>query len=138
MLAGHFAGRYAGKLKGPQPEFSGDARTYLVSRNWPGNVRELMHLVEGGVVSCENDVIRVEDLVRDEDPAFASGLREEAGGAPGQGTDKLAAVERKVILHALHGTNWKISGADSAAAWLGIGAQRLRSRMRVHGLKRPT
>lgn len=92
MLAGHFAGRYAGKLKRPQPEFSGDARTYLVSRNWPGNVRELMHLVEGGVVSCENDVIRVEDLVRDEDPAFASGLREEAGGAPGQGTDKLAAV----------------------------------------------
>ena len=153
LLAEHFAGRYAGKLKRPQPEFSGDARKYLTSRDWPGNVRELMHLVEGSVVSCENGVIQVEDLVRD-DHAPASGSGEEAGAEAGedpdslaallaalleesgQGADKLAAIERKVILHALKAAKGKVSGAGGAADRLGMKVQRLRSRMRVHKLKR--
>ena len=45
--------------------------------------------------------------------------------------------EKQLIIAALQATKGRIYGARGAARLLGMHPERLRSRMRVHGLQRP-
>ena len=45
--------------------------------------------------------------------------------------------EKQRILAALRATNWRIYGPRGAARLLGMGPEKLRYRMRKHGLQRP-
>ena len=49
----------------------------------------------------------------------------------------LPEAEKRQILAALEVTNWRIYGPRGAARLLGIGPEKLRYRMRKHGLQRP-
>ena len=50
----------------------------------------------------------------------------------GEGLD-----EKQQLVEALQATNWMIYGERGAARLLGMNPERLRSRMRVYGLRRP-
>jgi transcriptional regulator with GAF, ATPase, and Fis domain len=48
-----------------------------------------------------------------------------------------AQVQREAILHALERTGWKVSGAQGAAAALGLKPTTLESKMKKLGIRRP-
>ena len=126
LLAEHFACQYAQELQRPVPSLSAEVMAHLQRYPWPGNVRELEHLIQRAVVLCQNDVIEVADVPL-EPPAFTSPI-EQAGEIK---------TEKQQIVEALQATGGRIYGERGAAHLLGMNPERLRSRMRVHGLQRP-
>ena len=94
-------------------------------------MRELEHLIHRAVLLCEGGVIRVGDLLlpsvarRDGDAVLPT-------PAASEGLD-----EKQQLVEALQATNWMIYGERGAARLLGMNPEKLRSRMRVYGLRRP-
>ena len=130
-LAAHFAERYAQHLRRPAPTLDDGVVAHLQGYAWPGNVRELEHLIHRAVLLCEGGVIRVGDLLL---PSVARHSRDAVPPAlaAGEGLD-----EKQQLVEALQATNWMIYGERGAAHLLGMNPERLRSRMRYYGLRRP-
>ena len=126
LLAERFACQYAQKLRRPVPSLSTEVMAHLQRHTWPGNVRELEHLIQRAVVLCQNGVIEVTDVPL-ELPGFTSPLEQ---------TGEIK-TEKQQIAEALQATGGRIYGERGAAHLLGMNPERLRSRMRVHGLQRP-
>ena len=132
VLAAHFAAEYSRQLPGPVPALSEEALGYLQEHSWPGNVRELQHLIRRAVMLCEGEILEVAHVslpVEDEGPG---------GPGPVSPSDQTCEEgdEKLQILKALQATKGRIYGAKGAAKLLGMNPERLRSRMRVYGLKR--
>jgi len=129
-LLRHFAQRAARRLgrrlDGIAPSFIERARGY----DWPGNIRALENLIERALIGCGDPCLDASHLLQP--PAAAA----EAPGATAVDGVTLEAVERGHILRALEAVNWKIEGADGAAARLGLNASTLRGRLRKHGIRR--
>ena len=129
-LLRHFAQRASRRLgrrlDSIAPAFIELARGY----DWPGNIRELENLIERALIVCGDPCLDASHLLQPPAPAAAE--------APGATADvvTLNAVERGHILRALEAVNWKIEGADGAAARLGLNASTLRGRLRKHGIRR--
>lgn len=121
-LAAHFAAEYAGQLSSPVPALSEEALGYLQQRSWPGNVRQLQHLMQRAVMLCEGETIEV---------THVSLTAEEEKGEPAP-----QRPEKERIMEALEATKGRIYGEHGAAKLLGMNPERLRSRMRSHGLVR--
>ena len=130
-LAAHFAERYAQHLRRPVPTIDEGVVGHLQAYTWPGNVRELEHLIHRAVLLCEGGVIRVGDLLL---PSVGRRVEEAVQPAPaaGEGLD-----EKQQLVEALQATNWMIYGERGAARLLGMNPEKLRSRMRYYGLRRP-
>ena len=131
-LAAHFAERYAQHLQRPVPTLDEGVVAHLQGYSWPGNVRELEHLIHRAVLLCEGDgVIRVGDLLL---PSVGRRAGEAVPPAPaaGEGLD-----EKQQLVEALQATNWMIYGERGAARLLGMSPEKLRYRMRKHGVRRP-
>ena len=132
VLTAHFAAEYSRQLPGPVPTLSEEALGYLQEHSWPGNVRELQHLIRRAVMLCEGETLEV---------AHVSLPVEDGGpGGPGSPSPSDQACdegdEKLQILKALQATKGRIYGTKGAAKLLGMNPERLRSRMRVYGLKR--
>ncbi len=127
QLARYFAARYARHLGRPVPQIRPEGMARLQAHSWPGNVRELQRLVEGAVVLCQGAPISVEDF-----PPLG---QEEVSAADFLPLEK---HERDYLLKALEATGWVIYGGKGAARLLDIPPERLRSRMRKCGLRRPS
>ncbi len=99
----------------------------LQAYHWPGNVRELEHAIQRAVIVCQNSRIEVADIgfISSSTPVF---------------TDRevvpLDEFERRYILEVLKTTNWRITGAQGAAALLGLPPSTLYGKMRKLGIKR--
>ena len=119
-LAAHFAAEYARQLASPVPTLSEEALGYLRQRSWPGNVRQLQHLMRRAVMLCEGEIMEV---------THVSLTAEEEKGEPQR-------AEKEQIMEALEATKGRIYGEHGAARLLGMNPERLRSRMRSHGLVR--
>ena len=130
-LAAHFAERYAQHLRRSVPTIDDGVIAHLQGYSWPGNVRELEHLIHRAVLLCEGGVIRAGDLLL---PSVGRRDGEVVPLAPAadEGLD-----EKQQLVEALQATNWMIYGERGAASLLGMNPERLRSRMRYYGLRRP-
>ena len=135
-LAAHFVERYAQHLRRPVPTIGDGVITHLQAYSWPGNVRELEHLIQRAVLLCKGGAIRVNDL-----PFLPVGQRTGDTDArksfsplaqPAEGEE-----EKQQLLAALQAANWIIYGDWGAARLLGMNPERLRSRMRKYGLRKP-
>ena len=135
-LAAHFAERYAQHLQRPVPTIDDGVVAHLQAYSWPGNVRELEHLIQRAVLLCKDGVIRAADL-----PFLPTGQRAGDPDArkpfspltqPAEGEE-----EKQQLLAALQAANWIIYGDWGAARLLGMNPERLRSRMRKYGLRKP-
>ena len=132
LLAAHFASRCAEQLGRPTPVLGEEVVAHLQQYAWPGNVRELEHIVQQAVVLGNRDVIQVADVpLQAAETELALPVEQDFDG------DAEDEDEKQRILAALQATNWRIYGPRGAARLLDIGPEKLRYRMRKHGLQRP-
>ena len=133
-LAAHFAAECARQLQRPAPALSEEALGYLQDHSWPGNVRELEHLMRRAVMLCEGEVLEAVHMAL---PAAGEGAGEAESATPSaEALDALQTSEKQKILQALRATRGRIYGEQGAARLLGMNPERLRSRMRVYGLRK--
>jgi Nif-specific regulatory protein len=109
------------------------ARTLLLRYAWPGNVRQLRHVIEGACALVPSGEQVDEAQLRMQLPD----LSPEDTRATAEGTLQEASVqfEREMLESVLRRNEWNIT---HAAKELGISRQHLHSRIRTHGLRRPS
>jgi two-component system response regulator AtoC len=130
-LVQHFFRKSQEKNNRPDLMLSAGLLPYFAQYRWPGNVRELENILERIVVLARGD-ITIEDL-----PQF---LRQEKPGADALKIDlpahgiSLEAVEKELILKALHKCDWN---QTRAAHYLDISRKTLIYRIERHGIQEP-
>lgn len=90
----------------------------LQNYHWPGNVRELENVLERAVINSSDSKLHLADDLGKSYKHLSKNLK------------TLEAIERDYIVGVLEQTNWKVSGANSAAEILGLNRSTLRARMR--------
>ena len=136
LLVQYFLERSARHLNRGVPDLDAGVMAALQGYRWPGNIRELEHLIQRALLVCSDGRIRLADLA--ELGGTTRGEREGEGTPPGGSpTLGLDEAERQHIVRALEATNWTIYGEQGAARLLDVHPEKLRSRMRKHGIARP-
>jgi PAS domain S-box-containing protein len=143
LLAHFFAARHAARIGKRIDGISESTLARLSGYEWPGNVRELDNVIERAVILATGFWLEVppeavgRGYAASSFPGVRSPLPPEAAGArPSADSDSLDASQRRHIESVLAQTDWRIEGADGAAARLGLAASTLRSRMKKLGIRR--
>jgi transcriptional regulator with GAF, ATPase, and Fis domain len=140
LLAAHFLGQTARRLKVPLPKLTQAHLVQLRNYDWPGNVREMQNLIERALILAQRGPLRF-DLppAESEAPVAGTRTRVDAGASEVQIlTDpELRLRERANIRAALIKSGWRIHGPGGAAELLRINPSTLVSRIRKLGLKKP-
>jgi DNA-binding NtrC family response regulator len=63
LLVHHFFEKYSKLNRKEIREIEPKAMSMLMAREWPGNVRQLENVIERGVILCQSERIRLEDLM---------------------------------------------------------------------------
>ena len=117
LIAEHYVRHYASKLGKRITGLSPRALLALEAYPWPGNVRELQNVVERAVILASGELLQPADL---ELPGVSAST-----SAAGESSEEKACIEE-----ALRATRGRVSGADGAAARLGVAASTLEARIR--------
>ena len=125
LLALYFMERMAAHLDKEVSRLDEGAVSALQRYGWPGNVRELEHALQRAVIVCRGSTVRAADI----------GLESGMGLSSGE-VVPLEEFERRYIREVLERAGWVISGAQGAAALLGVNPSTLRGRMRKLGIQR--
>jgi PAS domain S-box-containing protein len=136
LLAEIFAQRCARKMGRAVAPLSADGKLRLSAYDWPGNVRELANVMERAVITARDGRLDLDRAMPESSPR--SGAPAAADGDPARirTVDELAALERENLRRALETAQWKVAGANGAAALLGMKPSTLASRMKALGLER--
>jgi formate hydrogenlyase transcriptional activator len=128
-LVQHFTHKFARRMGRLIESIPTEAMEALVEYPWPGNVRELENFIERAVILSSADSLQVPmgELKTTVPPSNGSPLA----------ASTLADSEREHILDALRETNWVVSGANGAAARLGVKRSNLQWKMKKLGIFRP-
>ncbi len=62
LFIDHFLNQYSLKYKKPNLSISQEAKTVLSNHSWPGNIREMQHIMERGVIMCNESEIQEADF----------------------------------------------------------------------------
>ncbi len=131
-LAEYFKARMAAHLGKDIAPLTIAVIEVLQACDWPGNVRELEHAINHAVIVCRNSQIGVSDLGLSN--AQITDLAHELDQSRAVVT--LDELERRHILKVLKATNYRVKGAQGAAALLGLPSSTLFSKIKRLGLKR--
>ena len=140
----YFVRRFSLKIGRKITRIQRETMDRLVNYAWPGNVRELENVIERAVILSREIELEVAPDVLPEIAAVALTQaaaprlvpQEKAPAVPLP--QSIEQVERNHILEVLMRTNWRIEGADGAAALLNLNPSTLRSRMKKLGVQRST
>jgi formate hydrogenlyase transcriptional activator len=127
VLVHHFVARHARRMNKVIETIPPETMHALERWSWPGNVRELENLLERAVILSNGPVLRV--------PLSELALPRATDDATTV-LSSLEATDRDHILKVLRDTRGVISGADGAAARLGLKRTTLNSKMRKLGISR--
>ncbi len=135
QLAESFTQKFSQKIGRKLQPLSDSDRSCLKSYRWPGNVRELQNVIERAVITATEGKLNLSSII----PLSTNGSSpDKAPDLAGVMTDtEFRELERANIERALSQCDWKLSGADGAAALLGIPASTLSSRMRSLNIVKP-
>jgi transcriptional regulator with GAF, ATPase, and Fis domain len=136
LLAAAFLDRFARKMGRPLQPLSPASEQLLLAYDWPGNVRELENVLERAAILARNGAIVLEAGM------FPARTREEAPPEVPSAFNvltagQLNAFERDNLVRALECCQWRVAGANGAAALLGMPASTVASRMKALGVERP-
>jgi PAS domain S-box-containing protein len=136
LLAEVFAQRFASKMGRSVAALTDDGKRRLSAYEWPGNVRELANVIERAVIMSQGGRLDLDRAIPES--VARSNARPSLDGGPTRirTVDELAELERENLRRALDETNWKVAGADGAAAMLGMKPSTLASRMKALGISR--
>jgi formate hydrogenlyase transcriptional activator len=127
LLVRHFLQKFEGKMGKKITQVPEPVMDALCAYNWPGNIRELENLIERAMIlSPGSELSYGEWLPSVKHPA--NNLN-----TPMQ---KLEEVEKNHISEVLKQLNWKVSGENGAAKFLGLNPTTLEARMKKLGIKR--
>ena len=119
LLVEYFIDRYASQAGKKFQRIDKKSMDSLKAYPWPGNIRELQNVIERSVIVCETDDFSV-------DSSWLS-----RGGSGQSLPDELETQEKSRIEAALAATKGRISGANGAAAVLGMPASTLDSKIKA-------
>ena len=144
-LVHYFVRRFSLKIGRKITRIQRETMERLVSYAWPGNVRELENVIERAVILSRGielevgpDVLAETAVVPMQSPASRTAQDERSQEVQVPSPHSIDQVERNHILEVLMRTNWRIEGADGAAALLNLNPSTLRSRMKKLGVQRST
>jgi formate hydrogenlyase transcriptional activator len=128
LLVEYLVARYAQKA-GKRIQRIGNETMDLFKRySWPGNVRELQNVIERAVILCDGETFSV-------DPSWFAAERSKSPVRAMRLASDLAAREKTMIENALRQASGRVSGADGAAAILGMPRQTLESKLKKLGIR---
>ncbi len=122
LLARYFTQKYSRRLKRNIERIPSAAMEALLAYDWPGNIREMQNVIERSVILSPGPELHL---------AIPEGVS--ARRVPVRSVENSLSsevVERQNILQALKEASGRISGADGAAARLGLKRTTLQSRMK--------
>ena len=157
LLTRYFADRFARQHHLLKVKITPAAFDLLRAYDWPGNVRELEHLIQQKILLCREGRIDAVDLA----PTISQGLcpaSSPSSSGPEEAQTRSPAEfaaaseeilhsfekqekqqleeEKQHIERALEATNWVVYGENGAAQLLAIHPEKLRYRMKKHGLRK--
>jgi DNA-binding NtrC family response regulator len=137
VLAAAFAEKFAKSMGRPIEPLSADCIRRLEGYRWPGNVRELQNIIERAVITARDGKLNLERALPESVAVTAAGFNGSEAAAKRVRTAKeLEELERANVVAALEASDWKVAGANGAAALLGMKPTTLSSRMKALGLDR--
>jgi formate hydrogenlyase transcriptional activator len=122
LLVRYFTQKYGRRMEKKIESIPATAMKRLSSWHWPGNIRELENFIERSVILTHGTALE----------APISELGNNGSTPPGVGTRE--ASQRDEIVRILKTTNGRVSGAEGAAARMGIKRTTLISRMKKLGI----
>jgi formate hydrogenlyase transcriptional activator len=125
LLVMHFVRMFAKRMGKQIDEVPAEALEALLRYQWPGNIRELQNFIERSVILTSGNTLR---------PPL-EGLKDTVESKP-ESAITLQDAERNHIRTILKRTRWVVSGANGAAARLGIKRSTLYYRMQKLGISR--
>jgi PAS domain S-box-containing protein len=136
LLAEKFAQRFARRMGRSVAPLTDDCKRRLSAYEWPGNVRELANVIERAVITSRDGRLDLDRAIPESAVRSSARPSTDDGPARIRTVDELAELERENLRRALEATEWKVAGADGAAALLGMKPSTLASRMRALGISR--
>jgi formate hydrogenlyase transcriptional activator len=123
MLCWTFVKEFGNSMGKPIDEISDESMAALEVYHWPGNIRELRNVIERAMILEHSRTLNIK--------LGHTTLRPIAVKATASSLDE---AERAIILQAVEQCNWRIRGANGAAALLDIKPTTLESRIKKLGL----
>jgi transcriptional regulator with GAF, ATPase, and Fis domain len=127
LLVKHFLQKFEGKMVKKITTVPDRVMDALCAYHWPGNIRELENLIERAMILSPGNELSYGEWL----PAVKN-----AGGNNHAPLQKLEEVEKNHITEVLKKLNWKVSGDNGAAKFLGLNPTTLEARMKKLGIKR--
>jgi transcriptional regulator with GAF, ATPase, and Fis domain/truncated hemoglobin YjbI len=140
ILAQHFLSCVAEANERPCPRLSKAHVRHLMAYDWPGNVRELKNVVERAFILSGDGPLRLDLALPTSALSFAARALPQADHSAQRGfftATEFRQLERQNLIGALEASRWKVSGADGAAAMLGLSPSTLSSRLRALAIGKP-
>jgi formate hydrogenlyase transcriptional activator len=129
VLVQHFVQQFSERNNRIIDTILSETMEALTRYHWPGNIRELQNVIERAVIITKGATLTVS----------VDELKPDARLKSSQSCESLQEIlsetERIQILRALESSNWVISGANGAAARLGIKRTTLQARMQKLGIR---
>jgi formate hydrogenlyase transcriptional activator len=123
MLSWTFVKEFSNSMGKPIDEIADESMSALQEYHWPGNIRELRNVIERAMILSDSPRLCIKlghTMLRPIAVKATAGSLDEA--------------ERAIILQAVEQCNWRIRGANGAAALLDIKPTTLESRIKKLGL----
>jgi formate hydrogenlyase transcriptional activator len=127
LLVKHFLQKFEGKMGKKITHVPDPVMDALSAYHWPGNIRELENLIERAMILSPGNELSYGEWL----PAV-----KHAANNLHTPLQKLEEVEKNHISEVLKQLNWKVSGENGAAKFLGLNPTTLEARMKKLGIKR--
>ncbi len=136
-LAMHFLKAYCKEL-GREPHcLTKQQIATLASHDWPGNIRELKNVIERTAILSTGCRLRLDLVMPSSTQAAPTVITTNDDEPTAMLTDTdIRAIEKANMIAVLNHTDWRISGTDGAAEFLGLKPSTLSYRMKGFEIER--
>lgn len=135
-LAMHFLRAYSKELGRKTPCLSKQQIATLMGHDWPGNIRELKNVIERTAILSNGCRLRLDQVMPGSAPPVQRPTEETSEPTELLTDADIRAIEKANMIAVLNHTDWRISGSDGAAEYLGLKPSTLTYRMKGFEIER--